>query len=97
MISISGPKREVLHAIVTIAFDTKTGHVRGTFVDGYYGTQDSTGIDSRRRRFIAELQGRLGNTIVLDSIQVPLDDLKGSYIERVDAKTRKPILKVHKL
>ena len=92
MISMSkGRKGETLHAVVVVAFDRANGRVHGTFVHGSLGDPEEAGVKRSCERFMTELRERLGGDADLETVQFPLDELKTSWIERVDPVTRKPI------
>jgi hypothetical protein len=80
--------RETLHAVVVVAFQRSDGRVVGTFVHGSHGSPDQTGIERSRDRFMKEMREQRGREAELDSVVVPLQELGGRWIERVDTKTR---------
>jgi hypothetical protein len=85
-------KGEALHTVVIVAFDRVSGRVHGTFVHGSHGTPDRAGVERDRERFVAELRGRLGGA-ELDTVELPFDQLERGSIERIDPRTRQPILR----
>jgi hypothetical protein len=92
MISMSkGRKGEALHAVVIVAFDRANGRVHGTFVHGSLGGPDDAGVKRSRERLMMDLRDRLGGAADLDTVQLPLDELKENWIERVDPATRQPV------
>lgn len=92
MIAMSkGRKGEALHTVVVVAFDQANGRVHGTFVHGSLGSPEEADVKRSRERFMTELRVRLGDDADLDTVQLPLDELKESWIERVDPATRKPV------
>jgi hypothetical protein len=94
MISMSkSPTNEALHAVVIVAFDTTSGRVHGTFVHGSYGGPDTAGIRHSRERFLSELRDRLDSSVTLDAIEHPLPAVGAGWIEQVDPKTRKPVIR----
>ena len=83
-----GPRGETLHAVVLIAFERANGRVAGSFVHGSHEGPDEAGIERSRDRFMKELRERMGGEADLDVLQVPLSELEGCWIERVDAASR---------
>jgi hypothetical protein len=80
--------RETLYAVVVVAFERSDGRVIGTFVHGSHGSPDQTGIERSRNRFMKEMREQRGREAELDSVVVvPLQELAGQWIERVDPKT----------
>ena len=76
-----------LHAVVVVAFQRSDGRVVGTFVHGSDGP-DPAGAERSRERFMGEMQAHLGQGADLDSILVPLQELGGGWVHRVDPQTR---------
>ena len=46
------------------------------------------GIERSRERFMQELRERMGGDADLDMVEVPLGELEGGWIERVDPVSR---------
>ena len=86
------PKTEKLHGVVVVAFDRASGQVRGTYVHGSLAPADEAGVKSEGAQFVAKLKARLGGKVELDTIHVPLEELKDSWVERVDLATRKAVM-----
>jgi hypothetical protein len=80
--------RETLYAVVIVVFQRSDGRVIGTFVHGSHGSPDQTGIERSRDRFMKEVREHRGREAELDSVVMPLEELAGRWIERVDSKTR---------
>lgn len=96
MISMTkGHSVEPLHAVVLVAFDRKSGKVHGTFVHGSLGRADEEGVKRSREKFLAELKARLGSRVELDTLQLPLEDLKDAWVDRVDPATRQAVKAPH--
>jgi hypothetical protein len=96
MISMTkGHTVEPLHAVVIVAFDRASGKVHGSFVHGSLGGPDEAGIKRSREKFVAELKTRLGSGVALDTIQLPLEELKDAWVDRVDPATRQAIKAPH--
>lgn len=92
MISMTkGHSVEPLHALVIVVFDRATGKVHGSFVHGTLGGPDEEGVMRSREQFLTELKARLGSGVELDTLQLPLEQLKDAWVERVDPATRQPI------
>ena len=92
MISMTkGRTGEQVHAVVVVAFDRASGRVHGTFVHGSLGAPDEAGVKRSREKFVAQLKARLGGTVELDTLQLPLEELKDAWIDRVDPATRQPV------
>jgi hypothetical protein len=92
MISMTkGGAGEPLHAVVLVAFDRASGRVHGTFVHGSLGAPDEAGVKRSREKFLALLRTRLGSAVDLDTLQIPLEDLKDAWVDRVDLATRQPV------
>ena len=87
------PTNETLHAVVIVAFDTSSGRLHGTFVHGSYGGPDATGVRRSRERLLEDLRGRAASGVTLDAIEHPLAELGDGWIEHVDPKTRKPVMR----
>lgn len=81
--------REALHADVVVVFQRSDGRVIGTFVHGSRESPDPTDLERSRDRFMKELQEERGREVELDSVVVPLQELAGRWIARVDPKTHK--------
>lgn len=96
MISMTkGHTVEPLHAVVIVVFDRASGKVHGTFVHGSLGGPDDAGVKRSREKIVAELKTRLGSRVALDAIQLPLEELKDAWVDRVDPATRQPIKAPH--
>ena len=80
--------RETLHAVVVVVFQRSDGRVIGTFVHASHGGPDQSGIEPSRDRFMKEMREQHGREAELDSLVVPLQELAGRWIERIDPKTR---------
>jgi hypothetical protein len=80
--------RETLHAVVVVVFQRSDGRVIGTFVRGSHGSPDQTDIERSRDRFMKDVREQHGREAELDSVVVPLHELAGRWIKRVDPKTR---------
>ena len=80
--------RESLHAVVAVVFRRSDGFVIGTFVHGSRGGPDPAGVESSRQRFLKETRERRGGDEDVDSVLVPLEELAGRWIERIDPTTR---------
>lgn len=78
---------ENLHAVIVVVFQRSDGRVIGTFVHGSRGGPDPTGTERSRNRFMKEMREQRGPDTALDSVLVPLQELAGRWIERVDPKT----------
>jgi hypothetical protein len=92
MLSITkSSKADKLHGVVVVAFDRANGQVRGTYVHGSLGGADEAGVKSEGAQFVAKLKTRLGGKVELDTIQLPLEELKDAWVERVDLATRKAV------
>jgi hypothetical protein len=92
MIAMSkSPYVEVLEGVVLVAFNRATGRVHGTYVHGSLGVPDEPGLKRGGEEFVKKLKARLGGKVELDTIRLPLDEVKDTWIEPVDPATRKPI------
>lgn len=80
-----------MRGVVVIAFERANGRVRGTYVHGSLGSADEAGAKRGGEEFARMLGNKLGGAVELDTIQVPLEELRGTWVERVDTATRKVV------
>ena len=80
--------RKTLHAVVVVAFQRADGRVIGTFVHGSYNGPDHAGVERSRDRFMKEMREHRSGDADLDFVLVPLQELAGRWVQRVDPKTR---------
>jgi hypothetical protein len=80
-----------MRGVVVVAFERASGRVRGTYVHGSLGSADEAGAKRGGEEFVGKLAKVLGGAVELDSIQVPLEELQGTWVERVDTATRKVV------
>jgi len=80
-----------MRGVVVVAFERGSGRVRGTYVHGSLGSTDEAGAKRGGEEFVGKLIRQLGGAVELDTIQVPLEELQGTWVERVDTATRKVV------
>jgi hypothetical protein len=90
-----GPGDDTLHSIIIVAFERTNGCVVGTFVHGSHHRPDPAGIKRSRDRFLNELMGGPAGATDLDVVEIPLQELEGTWIERIDPSTRKVVKRAH--
>lgn len=86
-----GPGDDTLYAVVIVAFERTDGRVVGTFVHGSHHRPDPDGVKRSRNRFLKELKEGLAGAADLDVIEIPLQELEGAWIERIDPSSRRVI------
>jgi hypothetical protein len=80
-----------LRGVVVVAFERASGRVRGTYVHGSLGDTDEASAKRGGEEFVGKLAKKLGAAVELDTIQLPLEELQGTWVERVDPATRKVV------
>jgi hypothetical protein len=80
-----------MRGVVVVRFECASGRVRGTNMHGSMGSTDEAGAKRGGEEFVGKLAKQLGGAVELDTIQVPLEELQGTWVERVDTATRKVV------
>ena len=94
MIKMSGgPSGEAFSAVVIIAFDPTNGDIHATYTHGYYGETDEAEIERSRETLLKDVRRRLGICDNVELVQVRLDELEGSWIDRVDPTSGSVIMR----
>ncbi len=92
MLSITKTRdSDALQGVVLVAFDPESGRVHGTYTHGSLGAPDEAGAKRAGEQFLRKLAQRLRGAVKMDTIRVPLDEIKDTWVERVDPATRKII------
>ena len=87
--SSTGPGPDQLQFTVIIAYDPADGRIYGTAHHGYFGEADEEGIGQSEARLVDTLTHRPCDPVTnVETIVLPLDELRDMAIDRVDPATK---------